>query len=61
MPDSGSFSVTPTALAMFPAAATSVGVMLVRVGEDRLNLPGGGAIDFEAFDGVSGTITTLNP
>jgi len=61
VPDSGSFLVTPAALAMFPAAATSVVVTLVRVGEDHLNLPGGGAIDFEAFDGVSGTITTLNP
>jgi hypothetical protein len=61
MPDNGSFTVTPAALAMFPAAATGVAVTLIRVGEHHLAVANG-AVDLEVFDGIVGSGTTmLNP
>jgi len=60
-PDSGSFKVTPAALALFPAPTTSVAITLTRAGESHLDLPNNSAIDLEAFDGILGSNTPLSP
>jgi hypothetical protein len=59
--DTGSFTVTPAALALFPQSVTSVAVSLARVGETDLTV-GSGEVDVVALDLPLGSgSTTLAP
>jgi hypothetical protein len=57
VPDTGSFTVTPAALALFPAAVTSVNVALARAGENDL-IMGANEFDFVALDTPLGSGST---
>jgi hypothetical protein len=61
VPDTGSFTVTPSALALFPSAITKVSVEAARVGESDV-IQGANELDFVALDVPLGSgNTTLAP